>query len=56
MGGNALLDQSLEVMSTGRLVDGVDVARVFDGLDEVLQLRRRIAREPREGGLLPEEG
>lgn len=43
-------------MTAGRLVDGVDVARVLDGLDKVLELRGRIARKPWEGRLLPEEG
>ena len=56
MGRDVLLDQRLEVMATGRLVYGVDMSRVLNGLNEVLELRGRIAREPGEGGLLPEEG
>ena len=56
MGADTLFDEGLEVMAAGRLVDGVDMSRILHRLDEVLELRGRIARKPGEGCLLPEEG
>lgn len=55
-GQYTLFNEGLEVVTAGRLVYGVDMARILDDLDDILELWGRIAREPGKGCLLPEEG
>jgi len=50
---DVLLHELLEVVTTARLMNGIDALRVVDVVGQVSQLAGRIPRQPCETRLLP---